>query len=353
MSIRASFGKVLKFLCVLEFYHDFMIAISDDTYLKATLTYPATWSRLVPSGLAYGEVMTDFHGDEANQQHHGHHHHGHQHGDFSSAETVDMLDVEGEALQGYWDDALSWIRRSADGAPRQRLLDLGAGTGTGALGLARHFVTAEVVAIDVAPDSLRRLHDKAVERGLAQRVSGVEADLDAGWPDLGTFDLTLASMSLHHMADPSRVLRDVLAATRPGGLIAVAEFSEPLRFLPDDLGIGTPGFEDRLIAAVSPAVREEMPTLGSAWAPRMAEAGWVLLEEREFRIDQNPPEHPSANRYARASFARLSHADADSLGPEDRATLAMLLDDDSDHSLLRRKDLHIRGVRTITLARRG
>jgi ubiquinone/menaquinone biosynthesis C-methylase UbiE len=295
--------------------------------------------------------MTDFHGHEADHQQHGHQSHGHQQGDFSPAEMIDMLDLEGEVLQDYWDDALTWIRRAADGAPRQRLLDLGAGTGTGALSLARHFAGAEVVAIDVAPQSLRRLHDKALELGLGARVTGVESDLDAGWPDLGSFDLTLASMSLHHMADPSRVLRDVLAATSPGGLIAVAEFSEPLRFLPDDLGIGEPGFEDRLIEAVTPAQLEEMPTLGSAWAPRMAETGWTVLEEREFRIDQNPPRHPSANRFARAWFARLSHAKAGSLGPEDRSTLAILLADDGEHSVLHRKDLHIRGVRTITVAK--
>jgi ubiquinone/menaquinone biosynthesis C-methylase UbiE len=295
--------------------------------------------------------MTHPHGHEADHQQHGHQQHGHQHGDFSPSETIDILDLEGEVLQGYWDDALSWIRHAAEGAPRHRLLDLGSGTGTGALGLARHFGEAEVVAVDVAPESLRRLHSKAAELGVAPRVTGVEADLDAGWPDLGEFDLTLASMSLHHMADPSRVLRDILAATRPGGLIAVAEFAEPLRFLPDELGIGEPGFEDRLIEAVTPAQLEEMPTLGSAWAPRLIDAGWTVLEEREFRIDQNPPVHPSANRYARAWFARLSHAKADSLGPEDRATLATLLADDGEHSLLHRNDLHIRGVRTVTLAR--
>jgi len=261
-----------------------------------------------------------------------------------------MLDLEAEVLQDYWHDALSWIQGAADGAPRERLLDLGAGTGAGALGLAQRFAGAEVVAVDLAPESLRRLHAKALELGLASRVTGVEVDLDAGWPDLGTFDLTLASMSLHHMADPARVLRDVLAATRPGGLIAVAEFAEPLRFLPDDPGIGSFGFEDRLIETVSAALREEMPTLGSAWAPHLTEAGWTVLEEREFNIDQNPPAHPSANRYARAWFTRLSNAKADSLDPQDRATLATLLADDGENSVLHRKDLHIRGSRTMTLA---
>ena len=264
-----------------------------------------------------------------------------------------MLDLEGEVLQAYWEDALSWIRRAADGAPRERLLDLGAGTGTGALGLARHFPGAEVVAIDIAPESLRRLSVKALELGLDGRVAGFEADLDAGWPDLGPFDLTMASMSLHHMADPSRVLRDVLVATRPGGLIAVAEFAEPLRFLPEDLGIGEPGFEDRFIEALTPAQLEEMPTLGSAWAPRLSDAGWTVLDELEFRIDQNPPRSPSANRFARAWFTRLAHAKADRLTPEDRATLEILLADDGKQSLLHRKDLRIRGVRTITLASRS
>ena len=38
--------------------------------------------------------------------------------------------------------------------------------------------------------------------------------------------------------------------------------------------------------------------------------------------------------------------------PSDRATLTALLDPDGPHSLLRRTDLHIRGTRTITVARR-
>ena len=203
----------------------------------------------------------------------------------------------------------------------------------------------------------------------------VEADLDLGWPDLGwpapgapeapgapgpapeaaaapALDLTWASMSLHHMADPGQVLRAALAATRPGGLIAVAEFSEPLRFLPDDLGFGQPGFESRTADALGHAHSEMMPTLGSAWAPRLAEAGWSVVAERDFPIDLDPPSHPDAARYAHAWFARLSEGLADRLEPDDRATLAELLDESSHRSVLHRANLHIRGIRTITLARR-
>jgi SAM-dependent methyltransferase len=165
-------------------------------------------------------------------------------------------------------------------------------------------------------------------------------------------DLTWASASLHHMADPARVLRDALGATRPGGLIAVSEFAAQLLFLPDDLGFGRPGFESRITDVLGHAYTEEMPTLGSQWAPRLTGSGWTVIAERDFLVDQDPPTHPSAARYARAWFARLSEGLADRLSADDQATLAALLDSDHPQSLLNRGDLHIRGGRTITIARR-
>jgi hypothetical protein len=154
------------------------------------------------------------------------------------------------------------------------------------------------------------------------------------------------------MADPARVLRDALSATRPGGLIAVSEFAAQLLFLPGDLGFGRPGFEGRITDVLGHAYTEEMPTLGSEWAPRLTEAGWTVVAERDFLIDQDPPTHPSAARYARAWFARLSEGLADRLEPDDQVTLAALLDERSPRSLVNRTDLHIRGGRTITIARR-
>jgi SAM-dependent methyltransferase len=303
--------------------------------------------------------MTSAHAhDHHAHDHHAHDHHAHGQGaslDESTAlddSMTDLLDLDGDVLHDYWSAALDWVQRAAAGTGRGRLLDLGAGTGTGAIGLASRFPEAEVIAVDVNPGSLRRLRDKALGLGLAERVLTMEADLDDGWPDLGTLDLTWASMSLHHLADPGRVLRDALAATRPGGLIAVAEFSEPLLFLPADLGTGRPGLEERLTATLGQAHAETMPTLGSAWAPRLADAGWDVTDERRFTIDLNPPTHPSSAQYARAWFTRISDGLTDRLEPDDLATLTALLDADGPHSLLHRDNLHIRGARTITLARR-
>src|SRR5690348_3674005 len=160
---------------------------------------------------------------------HTHNAHRHEHSAGSDVAMTGLLELDGEVLRDYWSAALDWVTSAADGA--SRVLDLGAGTGTGALGLAERFPRAEVIAVDIEDGSLARLRDKAAARGLADRVRAVAADLDAGWPDFGPLDLTWASMSLHHLADPGRVLGDVRAATRTGGLIAVAEFAEPLRFL--------------------------------------------------------------------------------------------------------------------------
>jgi SAM-dependent methyltransferase len=279
--------------------------------------------------------------------------HQHQHAAADGdGDLLDLLELDAEVLADYWSAALDWVMRAADGTPRARLLDLGAGTGTGAIGLAQRFGEADVFAVDVSADSLARLRAKTLDLGLAPRVHAVAADLDAGWPDLGPLDLTWASMSMHHMADPGRVLRAVLDATRPGGLIAVAEFSQPLRFLPDDLGFGLPGFEDRVADALGHAHAEALPTLGSEWAPRLADAGWTVIAERDFPIDLNPPAHPRAARYAQAWFTRLSHGLDDRLSADDRAILAALLDESGPRSLLHRTNLHIRGTRSITLARR-
>ena len=93
--------------------------------------------------------------------------------------------------------------------------------------------------------------DKARVLGVADRVRAIQADLDAAWPAIDTVDLVWASSSLHHMADPDRVLTEVFAAIRPGGLLVVAELDSFPRFLPDDLGLGRPGLEARCHAVLA------------------------------------------------------------------------------------------------------
>lgn len=288
-----------------------------------------------------------------------HSHAGHADGTYGERGHADhdpalaeLLDLDGVVLSDYWADALTWLRRAARHLPRARLLDLGAGSGVGTIALAQRFAGAEVIAVDQDEAMLEHLRAKALGLGLAARVRAVQADLDAGLPDVGPVDVSWASMSMHHLADPDRVLREVFAATRHGGLLAVAEFSEPLRFLPDDLGVGRPGLEDRLLTALGDQHAHDLPELGADWPPRLAAAGYTVLAHRTFELDVRPGRDPDAIRYAQLWFGRLRQGFADSLDGDDLATLDLLLDDHGLYALHNRDDLHLHGRRTVTLGRR-
>jgi ubiquinone/menaquinone biosynthesis C-methylase UbiE len=274
----------------------------------------------------------------------------HDHDHDSSSSSAELLDLDGKALRSYWSQALQLVRAAARGRV-QRVLDLGAGSGVGTIALARLFGDGEVVAVDVSAEMLDRINRKALDLGLAGRVRTVEADLDAGWPTVGTVDVTWASMSMHHFAEPDRVLAEVFAASRAGAVVAVAEFSDELRFLPDDVGIGRPGLEARCHELLRHEHAHGLPHLGSHWAPMLEAAGFTVVGEHELAID-DPGRSPAARRYALLWLQRLRAGFADRLADDDLETVARLTDGDGQESVLRRDDLHIRGTRTVTVGRR-
>lgn len=281
----------------------------------------------------------------------------HQHGSghHSAADSQDLaelLDLDAVVLHSYWAEVTAWVRRLSAGTPRRRILDLGAGTGTGTIALAQRFGSAHVVALDMSEDRLTRVRVKALNLNLAERVRTLRADLDVAWPVIDPVDLVWASMSLHEMADPDRLLTDTFATLRPGGMLAVAEMDAHLRFLPDDIGLGSPGLETRCLAAVSEASEHAMP-FGSDWAPSLERAGFVIVAKRTFDIGLPPP-HPSATGlYAHGWFLRVRSLMEGRLNDDDLATLDTLLESDSTEGLLRREDLHVHGSRTAWMARRA
>jgi SAM-dependent methyltransferase len=282
------------------------------------------------------------------------HHHQHHHAaETNSAALAGLLDLDAEVLHSYLSEVIAWVGELAADLPRRRILDLGSGTGSGALALAQRFPEAEVIALDISADFLDRVGEKARALGVAGRVRTVQADLDAAWPAIGPVDLVWASNSLHHAADPDRVLTEVFAMLQPGGLLAVAEMDSFPRFLPDDLGLGRPGLEARCHAAIAEGLADEVPHLGSDWASRLTKAGFTIEAERTFAIDLARPLPASAGRYAQASLRRIRSGLDGRLSADDLATLDTLLDSDGPGSLLRRDDLTVRTSRTAWAARRS
>jgi SAM-dependent methyltransferase len=288
---------------------------------------------------------------ESHQQH-GHHHQEHAAAE-TDADMAELLDLDAEVTHSYLAEVTDWISQLAADPPPGRILDLGSGTGTGAFALLERFGQAEAIALDVSADMLQRLSGQARALGVADRIRTVQADLDTAWPAIDAVDLVWASRSLHHLADPDRVLAEVFATLRPGGLLVVAEIASFPRFLPDDLGRGRPGLEARCHAVLAERQAAELPYLGSDWGPRLSRAGFTVEAERPFVIDLSAPLPDASGRYAQASLRRIRSAVDGRMSADDLAVLDTLIDSDRPDGVLHRGDLTVRNARTVWAARRG
>ena len=255
---------------------------------------------------------------------------------------VRMLDLDAEVLHDYHRDVITWAGSLVPAGPR--VVDLGAGTGTGSLALARHLPDAQVTAVDVDEEMLAHVRRRAAELGLGERVRTVRADLDRPWPDLGPADLVWASASLHHMADPAEALTRVLATLRPGGVLLATELGSFPRFLS---GTGDAALEERAHAAMAEVRAEAGMHLHEDWGARLSEAGFVVERERRTDIELRPPLPTAAGRYARVCLERMPHRLEGRLDPRDLGALETLAAGIAD-----RDDLTVRATRTVWQARR-
>lgn len=261
----------------------------------------------------------------------------------------DLLDLDAEVLAESLAAVRENIEQLADG-PVRSLLDVGAGTGTGTLGLVQHFTDAHAWAVDESPEMLDRLKERAAELGLADRVSTVRANLDESVPDVEPVDLVWASASLHHLADPERTLAALAMAIRPGGLMAVVEMSGFPRFVPDDAPGGEAEARAHTLLAADRAV--DMPSMGSDWGARLMMVGLTIEVERPIRTDIAAPTSEIVGRYAAGSLARVLGAVSDRLEPADRAMLGSLLDGGTN-DVRSRSDLRVTNERYLWIARRS
>ncbi|HEY2783719.1 MAG TPA: bifunctional demethylmenaquinone methyltransferase/2-methoxy-6-polyprenyl-1,4-benzoquinol methylase UbiE [Fimbriiglobus sp.] len=112
------------------------------------------------------------------------------------------------------------------------VLDLCTGTGDLAFAFDRAAKgTTSIVGADFCHEMLVRAAAKAAKLGVAERVTFVEADAqDLPFPT-GTFQIVAVAFGLRNVTDTDKGLAEMVRVARPGGRVAVLEFSKPTHWL--------------------------------------------------------------------------------------------------------------------------
>jgi ubiquinone/menaquinone biosynthesis C-methylase UbiE len=116
-------------------------------------------------------------------------------------------------------------RIAAHAPPEARIVDVGAGTGTLAIAIAKARPDAEVIGIDGDPDVLDRARRKPGADTVSWRP-GLAGELDL---EDASVDAAVMSLLLHHLAPDAKraALADVHRVLRPAGRLHIADWGRP------------------------------------------------------------------------------------------------------------------------------
>lgn len=134
------------------------------------------------------------------------------------------------ANPGYHDHLRMSARRMRipAGGRGLRLLDAGCGTGASTAALLEAAPYAEIVAVDASAGMLEQARAKSWPDSVRFVHSPIEALADCGVDGVGVegpFDGILAAYLLRNLDDPDAQLRRFARLLRPGGTLAVHEYS--------------------------------------------------------------------------------------------------------------------------------
>ena len=177
--------------------------------------------------------------------HEGHHEKGVHHR-FDKAE--DWAKIFDDPARDAWQKPHEVIQ-ALKLAPDAAVADIGAGTGYFAVRLAHMTPKGRVYAVDIEPDMVKYLGERAQKSGLANLTPVLATANDAKLP--AKVDLALLVDVYHHIGDREAYFRKLAGSLKPGGTVAIIDFGA-------DSPIGPPK-ESRIAAKV---VRAEMERAG-------------------------------------------------------------------------------------------
>ena len=107
-------------------------------------------------------------------------------------------------------------------SPDQSVADIGAGTGYFAVRFAHMLPQGRVYGVDIEPDMVKYLGERAKKENLANLTAIAGAPDDARIP--APVDLVLLVDVYHHIDKRTEYFRKLRASLKPGGRIAVIDF---------------------------------------------------------------------------------------------------------------------------------
>ena len=113
---------------------------------------------------------------------------------------------------------------------RGRALDIGTGPGQIVLKLARRLTRWKFVGVDRSPNMIAQgLASLAPAVELAGRIHFYVADGSQLPFRDGSFDLVVCNSVLHHIAEPQKLLAEIVRLSKPGGAILLRDLRRPSR----------------------------------------------------------------------------------------------------------------------------
>ncbi|HZJ67435.1 MAG TPA: class I SAM-dependent methyltransferase [Kofleriaceae bacterium] len=108
--------------------------------------------------------------------------------------------------------------------PGMTIADIGAGTGYFSVRLARAVPDGKIIATDIEPDMIRYMTERAAREHLPN-LRAVQTPPDDPQLAPGTVDRILVVDVWHHLGDRAAYARALARALRPGGKLAVVDFT--------------------------------------------------------------------------------------------------------------------------------
>jgi SAM-dependent methyltransferase len=146
--------------------------------------------------------------------------HTHQHG-FSGAEH--WARVFDDPARDAWQKPHEVVQ-ALKLAPDAAVADIGAGTGYFAVRLAHMTAKGRVYAVDIEPDMVKYLGERAQKSGLKNLIPVQGAPDDPKLP--AKVDLVLMVDVYHHIDGRDAYFRKLAGSLKPGGAVAIIDFTK-------------------------------------------------------------------------------------------------------------------------------